>query len=84
MQDALLALPELPTILTYHILPGKYLTNDMYNNTPIYTCLGAVQVRGPCRASQGKSWIDGNVCVAWDLVGGTAPCTSFPPPSKAK
>jgi hypothetical protein len=44
LQDALLALPELPTILTYHVLPGKYLTNDMYNNTPIYTCLGAVQV----------------------------------------
>ncbi|GFH16772.1 FAS1 domain-containing protein, partial [Haematococcus lacustris] len=36
-KERLLALPELKDILSYHIIPGRYLTTDLYNNTPIFT-----------------------------------------------
>lgn len=38
--DQLLQAPELPDIVAYHILPGDYTSQYLYNNTGYFTSQG--------------------------------------------
>lgn len=55
-KSTLFRLPELKSILTYHIIPGAYSTDFMFNNTPIYTAKGTevVPFDDPCMTGARK------------------------------
>lgn len=55
-RDQLLKLPELASILRYHVLPGQYTTQYMFNNTPIYSAqsVDVTPFTDPCMT--GEPW----------------------------